>query len=323
MTAAFILRQNVHLTLEVGVRRDRTRLGQNLTALNFFTLRAAKQNTNVVASLTLIEQLAEHFNARAGRLRRRLHAHDFNFVANLDHAAFNTTRHHRTAAGNREHVFDRHEERLINSTFRRRNVRVKRFGELENRRFADRALVAFEGELGRTLDDGNVITREVVLREQFANFHFNEFEQLFVVDHVALVQVDDDVGNANLTGKQNVLAGLGHRAVSGRHDQDRAVHLSSTRNHVLHVVSVARAVNVRIVTICRFVFDVCGVDRDAASLFFRGRVDLIVSLGFTAEVLRERRADGCRQRGLAMVNVTDRADVHVRLRTLKFFLCHF
>ena len=82
----------------------------------------------------------------------------------------------------------------------------------------------------------------------------------------------------------------------------------------------ARAVNVRIVAICRFVFDVSGVDRDAASLFFRGRVDLIVSLGFTAEVLRERRADGCRQRGLAMVNVTNRANVHVRLRTLKFSL---
>ena len=38
------------------MRRDGTRLGQNLTAFNFFTLRAAKQNTNVVASLTLIER---------------------------------------------------------------------------------------------------------------------------------------------------------------------------------------------------------------------------------------------------------------------------
>src|SRR6476646_10407656 len=36
--ATFLLRKDVHLGLELRVRRDRTRLGQNLATLNFFTL---------------------------------------------------------------------------------------------------------------------------------------------------------------------------------------------------------------------------------------------------------------------------------------------
>lgn len=84
-----------------------------------------------------------------------------------------------------------------------------------------------------------VSSPEVVLGQQFANFHFHQLEQLGVVDHVSLVQEDDDVRHANLARQQDVLAGLRHRAVSGRHDQDRAVHLGGARDHVLDVVGVA------------------------------------------------------------------------------------
>ena len=71
-----------------------------------------------------------------------------------------------------------------------------------------------------------------------------------------LFRNDNDVGNANLTGEQDVLAGLGHRAVGSSDNENRAVHLSSTGNHVLDVVSMARAVNVCIVTLVGFVLDV-------------------------------------------------------------------
>jgi hypothetical protein len=87
-------------------------------------------------------------------------------------------------------------------------------------------------------------------------------------------------GTPNLTGQQDVFARLRHRAVSSRHHQDGAVHLRCTGNHVLDVVGVARAVNVRIVTACRLVLDVGGVDRDTARLFFRRGVD--VSIPFAA-----------------------------------------
>src|SRR4051795_10478037 len=51
VAAALVLREDVHLGLEVRVRRDRTGLGQNLAALDLLTLDAAKERTRVVAGL--------------------------------------------------------------------------------------------------------------------------------------------------------------------------------------------------------------------------------------------------------------------------------
>ena len=70
-----------------------------------------------------------------------------------------------------------------------------------------------------------------------------------IVNLVCLVHEYNDIGNADLTGEQDVLTGLRHRAVSSGYNQDSAVHLSSTGDHVLNIVGVARAVNVSIVTV--------------------------------------------------------------------------
>ena len=83
----------------------------------------------------------------------------------------------------------------------------------------------------------------------------------------------------------------------------------------------ARAVDVRVVAVRRLVLDVRGVDRDAARLLFGRRVNLVVALRLTTKLLRQHRRDRRRQRRLAMVHVTNRAHVHVRLGPLK--LCPF
>jgi hypothetical protein len=163
---------------------------------------------------------------------------------------------------------------------------------------------------------------KVVLRQQLTNLHVDQFEQLGVVNHVALVQIDDDVRHAHLPRQQNVLARLRHRAVRRRHDQDRAVHLRRTGNHVLDVVRVTRAVDVRIVPLRRLVLDVRRVDRDAARLLFRRRVDLVVGLRHTAKFLRQNGRDRRRQRRLSVINVPNRPHIHVRLRAFKFSLGH-
>ena len=177
--------------------------------------------------------------------------------------------------------------------------------------------VAFQRQLGRTLHDRRVIAREIVLAQQFADFHLHQLEQLRVINHVRLVQEHDDVRHANLARQQNVLARLRHRAVCGRHHQDRAVHLRSTRDHVLHVVSVTWAINVRVVTRLRLVLNVRGVDRDPTRLLFRRRVNLVVAASLAAELVRQHRRDRRRQRRFAVVNVTNRTHVHVRLGTFK------
>ena len=87
------------------------------------------------------------------------------------------------------------------------------------------------------------------LRQQLAKFQLDQLEQLRIVDQVDLVQEHDQRRHTDLASQQNVLAGLRHRTVSGRHDQDRAVHLGGTGDHVLDEVGVARAVDVGVVTL--------------------------------------------------------------------------
>src|SRR5690606_20617131 len=99
VAAAFFLREDVDLGGEVGVRLDRTRLAQHLAALDVFALGAAQQDTDVVASLALIQQLAEHFHAGAGGLDGVLDADDFDFFADLDDAALDTAGDDGAAAG--------------------------------------------------------------------------------------------------------------------------------------------------------------------------------------------------------------------------------
>ncbi len=119
-----------------------------------------------------------------------------------------------------------------------------------------------------------------------------------------------------------MFARLRHGAVSGGDNEDGAVHLGGAGNHVLHIVGVAGAVHVRVVAVGGFILNVRGVDGDAACLFFGGGVNLVIGLGLTAKLLAEHGGDGRRQRGLAVVNVANGADVHVRFRPLKFLFCH-
>jgi hypothetical protein len=241
----------------------------------------------------------------------------------IDHAALDATRHHRAAAGDGEHVFHGHQEGTVDGALGLGDVAVERIGQLHDGLLAEFALVAFHGQLGAAVDDGGVVAGKVVLGQQLAHFHLDEFQQLGVIDHVALVQEHDDVGHADLARQQDVLAGLGHGAVGGGDDQDGAVHLRGAGDHVLHIVGVARAIDVRVVALAGLVLDVGGVDGDAARLFLGRRVDLVVGLGLAAELGRQHRGDGRRQRGLAVVHVADGAHVDVGLGAFEFTFCHF
>src|SRR6185369_2803383 len=141
MTPAFFFRQHVHLGLEFRVGRDRAGLRQHLTALHFLALRTPQQHADVVARLSLVEQFAEHLDARAGGLRRGANSDDFNLVVHLDDAALDTAGHDRAAARNREHVFHRHQERPVDQALRHRDVLVHLLDQLHDRGRADFALV--------------------------------------------------------------------------------------------------------------------------------------------------------------------------------------
>ena len=76
--------------------------------------------------------------------------------------------------------------------------------------------------------------------------------------------------------------------------------------------------------VCGFVLDVGHRDGDAARLFLGCIIDGIeapeLHLGI---VLGQHLGDRRRQGGLAVIDVPDRPDVHVRLAALEFLLGHF
>ena len=226
MAAALFLGQHVHLADEVGVRMNRAGLGQHLAALDLVALHAAKQQADVVARFRQIQQLAEHLNARHNHLTRLVHqTHDLHRVAQLHHAALHTARRNRAAAGDGEHVLNRHQERLVRRTLRSRNVVVHRVHQLEDAlrllgvaNVGAAVLHVLQSLQRAALDDRNLVAREVILAQQLADLHLHQLQQLRIVHHVRLVQEHHDVGHAYLTGQQNVLTGLRHRAVgSGYH----------------------------------------------------------------------------------------------------------
>ena len=247
-------------------------------------------------------------------------ADDLNFLAHLQLATLDTAGSNRTTAGDGEYVLNRHQERLVSLTVRSRDIVVNSIHQLvdamrtpaRSDQWSQRSRALQSG----TADDRNVVARELIGATAARGFP-SQRDRAAPRSSTwsALVHEYNDIRNAYLTSKQDVLTGLRHRAVSSRNNQDRAVHLSSAGDHVLNIVGMARAVNVRIVTVLGLILNVSGVDRNAALSLFRRLIDvsrnrLILSLALESQNLGDRRG----QRGLAMVNVADGTDVNVRLR---------
>src|SRR3546814_1547907 len=85
VTPTLSLSQHIHLTLELLMRRDRTRLAQHLTPLDLLLLRTPKKSTDVVTRLPLIKQLPEHLKTRARRLLRRPDPNELALITRVDH----------------------------------------------------------------------------------------------------------------------------------------------------------------------------------------------------------------------------------------------
>ena len=182
--------------------------------------------------------------------------------------------------------------------------------------------ITLEGLEAGTTHDRDVITREVVFAEKLADLHLDEIEKLFVIDHVDFVEENDEGRHTDLTGEKDVLAGLGHRTIGGGNDQDTTVHLGGASDHVLHVVGVAGAIHVSIVAGVGLILDVGGRDGDAALTLFGRSVDLIVVALLGETLVGEGRGDRRGEGRLAVVNVTDRAHVHVRLGAFECCFSH-
>src|SRR2546426_5235116 len=108
-----LLRQHVHLALELRVRRDRFRLRQHHPPLHFVLLHATQQQPHVVPRLPLVQELAEHLHPRHHRLLVGPKPHHLHFLPHLHLPPLDPPRRHRPPARDREHVLHRHQERLV------------------------------------------------------------------------------------------------------------------------------------------------------------------------------------------------------------------
>jgi len=124
-----------------------------------------------------------------------------------------------------------------------------------------------------------------------------------------------------------VLTGLGHRPIDRGDHENGPIHLGSTGDHVLDVVTVTGAVHVSIVAGLGLIFNVRNRDRQDLGRIATEHLgisfgDLIVGLELRPSLGRQRARNSCSQRGLAMVDVADRANIHMRLRALELLFSH-
>src|SRR5690606_3760896 len=185
VAAALLLREDVGGGLEVRVRGGGTRLHDDHAALDVLALGATEEQTHVLASLALVEELAEHLDTGDGGLLRLLaDADDLDLLVDADDAALDAAGDHGAATGDGEDVLDGHEERLVEVALRLRDVLVDGRHQLADR--VGPLLLALQRRVGGNADDRQVVTREVVGRQELTDLHLDELDELLVVDHVAL-----------------------------------------------------------------------------------------------------------------------------------------
>ena len=244
----------------------------------------------------------------------------------LHHPALHPAGDHRPAAGDGEDVLHGHEEGLVDLPLRGGEVAVHGLHELVDAGVLGGLRVragGLEGLQGRALHDGDLVPGEAVLGEELPDLQLHQLHELGVVHHVHLVQEDHHAGDADLAGEEDVLPGLGHGALGGRHHEDGPVHLGGAGDHVLDVVGVARAVHVGVVALVGLVLHVGDGDGDAPLPLLGGLVDLVEGdegdlRVLEAQGLRDRRGE----RGLPVVDVADGPDVHVLFRPLELGFGH-
>ena len=108
-----------------------------------------------------------------------------------------------------EHILYRQQEVPIYVSLRLRDVLIHSLHKTQDGLLSVLSLIPIQCLQGRAYDHGDVISWELVLREELPNLHLHKLQKLRVIYHVGLVEEDHYVGNPNLPGKQDVLPASG------------------------------------------------------------------------------------------------------------------
>ncbi|KAH3664820.1 hypothetical protein OGATHE_003635 [Ogataea polymorpha] len=319
VSSSLLLGQNVHGGQELLVGLEGANLGKNHTSLKLLSLNTSQQNTWSVSSHSLVKLLVVHFDTSHCGLERSgvLASDNLNFLTLLQHTSLDSTRNNSTSTRDREDFVDRQQKWLLKVPDRCWNVLVHSIHQFLDGLLSDLWLSSFQSTQRRSHDDRGLVTVKAIRTQKLSHFHLNKLQHLWVINGVDLVDEDNQLLNTNLSSKQQVLSSLRHLSIRSSNNNDSTVHLSSTSNHVLDVILMARTVNVRIVSVRSFVLNVCSRDGDTSSTLFWGLVNgRVVQKGGTS-VFRKHLGDGSRQSGFAVIHMADGTNVDVGLGSIE------
>src|SRR3989338_10657100 len=222
MPPPLFFRQHVGFGLELGVRGDASRLSQYLSSFDLFPFGPPKQDSDVVSSPPLVQKLAEHLNTGGDGLLGILKTHNLHLVAHVDYPPLHPAGYHRAATAYGKDVLHWHDERLIDIPHRLFDITIHCGHEFQDPSAVGTVILGtatFQGLQGAANHDRRIITRELILGEQFPDLQLYEIQDLLIVHHVRLVEEHYNGRNPDLAGQQDMLPGLGHRTVSrGYHE---------------------------------------------------------------------------------------------------------
>src|SRR5260370_40643156 len=156
------LAQDVNLGLELSGALDGAGLCKHLAAYDVFTLEDADHDPDAVAGLALVHVPVEHLDSGGDRLGAvRVDADDLDFLVPLELAALDPSGRHGAATFDREHVLDRHQERLVDGAVGLGDVGVDSVHQLED--LGGPLRVPLERLERGDADDGDVVAQVLVL----------------------------------------------------------------------------------------------------------------------------------------------------------------
>lgn len=293
VATTLLFAEDVHGNEELPVGLDLSGNGNDHTTADILALDTTEEETGVVTSTRLLAGLLEGLDiGDLGLDGRGTLTDELDFLVPLQDTTLDTSRNDGTTAGNREDILNGHEEGLVGLTGGGGDPGVDSLEELINLSLTNLGPAALERAESGTHDDGCLVTLETVAGKKLAHLHLDELQHLRVLDGIDLVDKDDDLLDTDLTGKEQVLTGLGpvhlsvsildaafplgvyaHLTVGGSDDDDGTVHVRGTCNHVLDVIGVTGAVDVGIVAVVGLVLDMGGGDGDTTLALLRRLVD--------------------------------------------------
>src|SRR5258708_28553997 len=98
VASAFFFCQDISLGLELRMRRDRSRFGNDLSALDLLSLNTTEQQSDVVSGHSRVKQLLEHLDTRYDRVPGIFDTDDLDRLVDGDLSTLNSSACNRSAA---------------------------------------------------------------------------------------------------------------------------------------------------------------------------------------------------------------------------------